>query len=198
MFRYSLLRIGQLEKWVEVQYTSTVLIKASPALIQYTSPTLIQSSLTLIYSTPTLIQYISPALIQSSPALIQYIYPALILPLATCVSPWWARTPGTRHPELGPGSPPGLGPGPGARWVHSACGRPTTEPGRHGAGQVVWTTTQQTDSRSCVHLSVRGGGEGVCSSLGLQPDHLVGRVSVTLLCAGHLHRLTAPPRVPEG
>lgn len=47
MFRYSLLRIEQLEKWVE-QYTSTVLIKSSPALIQYTNPTLIQSSLTLI------------------------------------------------------------------------------------------------------------------------------------------------------
>lgn len=48
MFRYSLLRIGQLEKWAELQYTSTALIKSSPTLIQYTSPTLIQSRLTLI------------------------------------------------------------------------------------------------------------------------------------------------------
>lgn len=117
-----------MEKWAELQYTSTALIKSSPALIQYTSHTLIQSGF---------------ALSLSGHILIQCIYPALILSLATCVSPWWAQTPGTRHPGLGPGSLPDLGPGPGARWVYTACGHPTTEPGRDGAGQIVCASTQR-------------------------------------------------------
>lgn len=183
-----------MEKWAEPQYTSTALIKSSVTQIQYIIPAPIQSI-------PVLIQYLGPVLIQYiSPALMQYICPALILPLAPCVSPWWARTPGTRHPGLGPDSPPGLGPEPNDRWAHSACGHPTKEPGTHGAAQVVWTKTQYntTGSRSCVNLSVRGGGEGIGSSLGLQPDHLIGRVSVTLLHIGYLHRLTSPSGVPEG